>query len=343
MGLQAFGQKPTGKRQERIERSPNYRDGRFQNIEPTAVMREGTSFFKILKDFNNRPASSVPAGSVPARPFSFDNQSSETPLITWFGHSSYMIQHRNFTVLVDPVFSGYASPFPIFGKAFNGTGIFDPVQFPEIDVLLITHDHYDHLDMQTVKALRPKVKQVVTALGVGSHLEYWGYEPEMITELDWWEQISVSNDVQFTATPARHFSGRGLTRAKTLWASFVLLLPGYRLFLGGDSGYDAQFKKIGEQFGPFDLAILECGQYGYDWPAIHMLPEETVQAALDLHAAVLLPVHWAKFRLSNHSWDEPADRVTKSATERKLQLLTPMIGESFSLGTVAATRHWWHE
>ncbi|SJZ52562.1 MBL fold metallo-hydrolase [Sediminibacterium ginsengisoli] len=342
MGLQAFGHKPSGQRQQRIEQSPNYRDGRFQNIEPTAVMREGTSFFKILKDFNNRPASSVPAAPVPAQPFSFGSQTPENPVITWFGHSSYIIRHLGFTLLADPVFSGFASPFPIFGKAFNGTGIFDPAQFPEIDVLLITHDHYDHLDMQTVKALKSKVKQVITPLGVGSHLEYWGFKPEMITELDWWEQASINNDIKLTATPARHFSGRGLARAKTLWASFVLQLPGFRLFLGGDSGYDAQFKKIGEHFGSFDLAILECGQYGYDWPAIHMLPEETVQAALDLHAALLLPVHWAKFRLSNHSWNEPADRVTKSAAEKKLKLVTPMIGESFSLDS-AVTRPWWHD
>jgi len=182
---------------------------------------------------------------------------------------------------------------------------------------------------------------VVAPLGVGAHLEAWGVRPSQITELDWWETMTVAPDSQLVATPARHFSGRRLDRNRTLWASYVLYLPGYRLFLGGDSGYDAQFQRIGEAYGPFDLAILECGQYGQDWPQIHMTPEQTVQAAVDLRAKVLLPVHWGKFVLANHAWDEPIRRVWGAAAIASLPVVSPRIGEPFQLGAEPASALWW--
>mgnify|MGYP002653050535 CR=1 FL=1 len=212
---------------------------------------------------------------------------------------------------------------------------------PAIDLLVLTHDHYDHLDYTTIKALAPRVRRFCTALGVGAHLERWGIPAEKITEFDWWETQPVAEATTLTAVPARHFSGRSLQRGKTLWTAFVLKLHGYSLFLGGDSGYDDQFKKIGDQYGPFDLAILECGQYGRDWPNIHMFPEETAQAAQDLRAATLLPVHWGKFVLANHPWNEPIERLVKRATEQQLPLATPRIGEPVRLGATYPQTVWW--
>jgi L-ascorbate metabolism protein UlaG (beta-lactamase superfamily) len=230
---------------------------------------------------------------------------------------------------------------------------------PEIDILLLTHDHYDHLDYHTILQLASKTKHICTSLGVGAHLEAWGIPVGKIIELDWWESDSFTTDGRpgagsaagtgsvkgngftFTATPARHFSGRSFKRAGTLWSGFVLKTGGYSLFLGGDSGYGEHFKTIGDRFGPFDLAILESGQYGKNWPYIHMLPEQTVQAALDLRAAALLPVHWAKFTLALHPWNEPIRRVTVAAKEKGMPIATPLIGQPFPLKGPYPDAHWW--
>jgi L-ascorbate metabolism protein UlaG (beta-lactamase superfamily) len=189
--------------------------------------------------------------------------------------------------------------------------------------------------------LIPKVKKVVTSLGVGEHLEHWGFAPEIITELDWWQTTTIDNDINITATLARHFSGRGIKRATSLWSSFVLNLNGYRLFLGGDSGYGTHFKTIGEKFGPFDLAILENGQYGHNWPTIHTMPEETVLAAQDLQAKIVLPVHWGKFVLSTHPWNEPIKRFIEAANKAQLAFATPKIGEPYVIGGKVSSDDWW--
>jgi L-ascorbate metabolism protein UlaG (beta-lactamase superfamily) len=181
----------------------------------------------------------------------------------------------------------------------------------------------------------------VTSLGVGEHLEAWGVPPEKITELDWWESASITNDIEFTATPARHFSGRSFVRGKTLWSAFVLKIHGFQLFLGGDSGYEEHFKEIGKRFSEFDIALLECGQYGVNWPYIHMLPEQTVTAAKDLNVKVLMPVHWAKFELSVHPWDEPINRASKFASENNQPMTTPMIGEPVILNSSYPNIRWW--
>ena len=201
-------------------------------------------------------------------------------------------------------------------KAFDGSDIYTVDDFPEIDFLILTHDHYDHLDYKTIKKLKPKVKTIYCSLGLSSHLIYWGFNENIITEMDWWQTNKMADDMTLTAAPARHFSGRGLKRYKTLWSSFILKTSSYNLYLGGDSGYDSHFKEIGEKYGPFDIAILESGQYNTAWPLIHMMPEQTVQAALDLKAKVLLPVHWGKFTLAMHPWNEPVQRVLKAAAHK---------------------------
>jgi len=299
------------------------------------------SMGKVLKGFVNKPDLVTPPHPLPVVHTDLQLIQAPAPVVVWFGHSSYYLQSGNFKILIDPVFSGYASPVPVFAKSFEGVNAFGPADFPELDLLVLTHDHYDHLDYKTVVQLKDKVKHIVTSLGVGSHLEYWGFPAAQITELDWWQTVDINPEVKLTATPSRHFSGRGVTRAKTLWSSFVLEIHGYRIFLGGDSGYGKHFKTIGEQFGSFDLALLECGQYNPYWPYIHMQPEEVPQAAKDLNAAMLIPVHWAKFVLASHEWNDPVKRILAAATNMEQALSTPMIGSVFTLGKVAENQDWW--
>ena len=341
MITKVFGKIPSGERLEACTKSYHYREGKFQNIEPTSVMRDNVSMFKLFRDFFGKPKSVTPAKEIPFVQTNLLHLDSDKPSIVWFGHSSYLIQSGGINILVDPVFSGHASPFTFFGKSFPGTDNYRVEDFPPIDILLITHDHYDHLDYATILALHPKVNKIVTSLGVGAHLEFWGIEKSKIVELDWWERQAIQAGIEMTAAPARHFSGRGLTRAKTAWSSFVLEIHGYRLFLGGDSGYDAQFKTIGEKYNGFDLAFLECGQYGVDWPNIHMLPEETLKASMDLRAKVLLPVHWAKFALSTHAWNEPPQRLLAAAQKEDQALVIPMIGQIYTLGDHFQQANWW--
>jgi len=364
-----FGKAPAGPRLQRVRQSKHYKDNHFENLVPTSVAREGVSIFKMLGDMRHRPASAQPLHPIPSVRTDLRALPKDRVTIVWFGHSSYLLQLHQTTILVDPVFSGHASPVSFLAKAYPGTGVYTAADMPEIDILLLTHDHYDHLDYTTVRQLMPTVKHYCTSLGVGAHLESWGIAPDKITELDWWESWSVpvagvgaagadgpssgamsrgggevaDGTMTFTATPARHFSGRSFKRAGTLWSSFVLKAAGYSLFLGGDSGYEEHFKEIGERFGPFDLAILECGQYGVNWPYIHMLPEQTVQAALDLRAAALMPVHWAKFTLALHPWDEPIRRLTVAAAGKGMPLATPIIGQPVVVREVYPHARWWEE
>lgn len=343
MDLKSFGKNPEGKRQERIEDSPNYRNGKFQNVEPTEVNPGGTSFFKIMRHIASRPKSVRPSDEIPHVKTDLKDldAAEEKPLIVWFGHSSYFIRHKGFNILIDPVFSGTASPVFFFGKAFPGSNSYDIPDFPEIDLLLLTHDHYDHLDLPSIKKGHSKAKKVLTSLGVGAHLEHWGVDSEKIIELDWWESTEINSWISITATPARHFSGRGFSRANTLWSSFVLKLGGFQLYLGADSGYSPQFREIGEKFGNFDLAFLECGQYGKYWPQIHMFPEETLQAAKDINTKTLFPVHWGKFVLSTHPWNEPVQRLLRASDGDSPEIIIPKIGETYRLGENYAQEKWW--
>ncbi len=208
--------------------------------------------------------------------------------------------------------------------------------------MFITHDHWDHLDYDTVIKLKPKIKKIITGLGTGAHLQRWGFAGDIVIEKDWDEVIPLDHGFSVNTTPGRHFSGRGMKRNRAIWMSFVLSTPTLKIFIGGDSGYDAHFKTIGNTYGPFDLAILECGQYNRYWKHIHMMPEEVVQAAIDLKTKTLLPVHWAKFALSLHAWDEPINRVTIEAAKRNMPVITAMIGEVVNLGTqLPSTNDWW--
>lgn len=346
-----FGKAAAGQRLERMRRSPNYKGDRFANLIPTEVMVKGTSFFKLLREFRNRPPDTAPPRRLPSVKTDLRVLPDQGAWVVWFGHSSYLLKVEGVTILVDPVFSGNAAPVSWFAKAFAGTEVYGTGEMPEIDILLLTHDHYDHLDYKTVKGLAAKAGKVCTSLGVGAHLEAWGVVAEIIVELDWWERWDFAGGVDkvgsrgggltFMAAPARHFSGRGFKRGGTLWSSFVLQGRGHSLYLGGDSGYAQHFREIGERCGPFELAVLECGQYGKNWPSIHMMPEQTVQAALDLRAAALLPVHWGKFSLALHPWNEPVRRLVAAEGGKGLQLATPLIGQVVKVGGPYPTDPWW--
>jgi L-ascorbate metabolism protein UlaG (beta-lactamase superfamily) len=341
MGQKIFGKLPSGERLERIQQSPQYKDGAFSNFSPTPVMAEDSSFWKTLHSYLKKPKDTRPASEIPSIRTDLHGLPDVSPVLVWFGHSSYLLRINGLNILVDPVFSGNAAPVSFMVKAYPGSNVYGVNDMPNIDVLLLTHDHYDHLDYITIAALKPKVKKIITSLGVGSHFEYWGFDKNIIAELDWWNEHPIIPGVQLTAAPARHFSGRGLKRGKTLWSSFILKTQHHIIYLGGDSGYDSHFKTIGNQFGPFDLAILESGQYNKNWPHIHMMPEQTVQAGIDLQAKLLLPVHWGKFTLSLHPWNEPVKRVIKKASELHLPVTTPMIGEPVVLDTSFPVTHWW--
>ncbi len=327
-----FGKAPSGERLERIKKSENYKDGAFQNLNETPQLAEGYTMGGVLWDFLfTKYPNTYPVDSIPSVKTDLKNLNPNENVLVWMGHSSYFIQLDGKKYLIDPVFSGNASPVAGTTKAFAGSDIFKVSDMPEIDFLLITHDHYDHLDYETIKELIPKVKKVITGLGVGSHLEYWGYKPEIITELDWNESIKLSDSVSIHTTPARHFSGRTLKRNNTLWLSFILKTLDKKLFLGGDSGYDSHFKEIGEKFGSFDLVLLEDGQYDPKWKYIHLLPEEVVKAAQELKAKRLFPVHNSKFKLGNHPWDDSLKRVSAEAEKQNQSIITPKIGEKIDL------------
>ena len=338
-----FGKIPSGERLERINRSPNFRNGIFQNLNVTPQLAEDAKFTEMMKNMitskGRRPKQKIPSVKTDLKQLL-----PKENLLVWFGHSSYFMQIDGRKFLVDPVFSGHASPFSFSIKSFDGTDIYSADDLPKIDYLVITHDHWDHLDYKTAVQLRPKVQKVITSLGCGEHLEYWGFKKDQLIEKDWFESEVLEKGFKVTATPARHFSGRGFKHKRTLWSSFVLETPTQKIFIGGDGGYDEHFAEIGEKFGGFDLAILENGQYNKNWKYIHMSPDQTLQASIDLRAKRLFPVHNSKFALAYHTWDEPLKIITSLNEEIKRPLITPRIGEPVWLKNPEQKfSQWWNE
>ena len=338
-----FGKIPHGERLERIKKSPNFRDGIFHNLNVTPQLAEDAKFTEMMKSMivskNRRPTQKIPSIKTNIKQLPLNEN-----LLIWFGHSSYFMQVDGRKFLVDPVFCGHASPFSFSIKAFEGTDNYSVGDLPDIDYLIITHDHWDHLDYKTALKLKSKVNKVITGLGPGEHLEYWGFKKEQLIEKDWFESEMLEDGFKVTVTPARHFSGRGFKHKRTQWSSLVLETPTQKIFIGGDSGYDEHFTEIGEMFGSFDLAVLENGQYNKNWKYIHMSPDETLQASLDLKAKRLFPVHNSKFALAYHTWDEPLKRITAFNKEIKIPLVTPRIGEKVLLNDMAQKfSEWWTE
>ena len=341
--MEVFGARPSGERLERIKQSENFRDGKFQNLSHTPSLAEGHNYAGVMYNFLFRKKDGLtPSAAIPSVKTDLKNLPKDKDLLVWFGHSSYLLQLQGKTLLVDPVLNDHAAPFSWMNKAFEGSYTYQVEDLPQIDYLLLTHDHYDHLDHQTIKKLRGKVGKVICGLGVGAHLELWGYSPSQLIEEDWGTEVQLEERLKLYFTPARHFSGRSLFRDNTLWTSYVLETPTKKIFVGGDSGYDSHFKEIGKRFGPFDLAILENGQYNEAWRYIHTMPEEVLQASKDLGARRTFPVHSAKFDLGGHAWDDPLKQITLLNEKYQQPLVTPMIGQVVDLEDEGQDfERWW--
>lgn len=327
----SFGRTPRGERFERIKQSPNYRNGEFQNLHETTLMTSDRGRFAGIWEFIFRKIDGLrPEQPVNAIKTDLRQIGRGKEVLIWFGHSSYLIQTGGKRILVDPVFC-MASPVSFVNKPFKGTDIYKPEDMPDIDYLIISHDHWDHLDYNTVKKLRDRIGTVICPLGVGEHFEYWGFDKGQIVELDWNEDSNLDSGFNIYCLPARHFSGRGLSSNQSLWASFLLQTPSQNIYIGGDGGYDTHYAEIGKRFPGIDLAILENGQYNEEWKLIHMMPEQISQAAKDLKAKKILTVHHSKYALAKHRWDEPLQNEENMRNQDSLNMLIPEIGEIVEL------------
>lgn len=336
-----FGRLPTGKRRERILASPHYYGGQFQNLEPIDQTVKGGEAQAMAKFLFGSTEGLKPKGPVLTQKADIRALPKMEDCVIWLGHSSFYLQISGYRILVDPVFSPYASPFFLINRAFEGTSIYTADDFPDIDVLVLSHDHWDHLDYPSVMALKPKVRCVICPLGVGEYVEQWNFDMSCVYEEDWFTAVPVFSDLTIHVLPSQHFSGRMLKRNQTQWAGFAFITPGRRVFFSGDGGYGGHFKRIGESLGPFDLAIMENGQYNEQWARIHMMPEETARASADVKAAAVLSVHNGKFALSRHPWDEPYRRLTAACQGMPYRLVTPKIGETVFLDQKQSFAKWW--
>jgi L-ascorbate metabolism protein UlaG (beta-lactamase superfamily) len=339
--LSSFGGTPAGDRLARMERSPTFREGKFHNTVPTAKLVG--SFWDTLEDdlFGDEPRE--PAGEVPVMMRTAADY--ETPprsglRATWIGHGTVLLEIGKRRVLFDPVFSERCSPSTIAGpKRFHPPPM-TLESLPPIDAVVISHDHYDHLDMITAQFLAPRGTKFVVPLGIGAHLEAFEVPPSQIVELDWHESTSLL-DLELRSVPSRHYSGRFISQDPTLWSSWVATSSSTRVFFSGDTGYFEEFRRTGEKYGPFDLTILKIGAYGRTWPEIHMTPEEAVQAHLDLRGKVMLPMHWGTFNLAPHAYREPAERVLSAARAGSITIVMPKIGELVEPSNPPAVMEWW--
>ncbi|MET7684741.1 MBL fold metallo-hydrolase [Streptomyces sp. NPDC005423] len=347
----AFGADPSGERLARIRRSPHFKDGVFQNpggptsIRPSASMIQ---FAKVYFDKDERPLR-VPEGTVPVHPTAVADLAKPPATglrLTWMGHSSVLAEIDGHRVLFDPVWGDRCSPFP-----FAGPKRLHPAPLPlaalgPVDVVVISHDHYDHLDLPTIRALAGTDTVFAVPLGVGAHLEHWGVSPDRLRELDWHETAKVGG-ITLTATPARHFCGRGLRNTQhTLWASWVVAGDEHRIYHSGDTGYFEGFKEIGAEHGPFDATMIQIGAYSDFWPDIHMTPEEGMRAHLDLQGGrphgVMMPIHWATFNLATHPWAEPGEGTLAAGHAAGAPLALPRPGEPFEpTGETVPAEPWW--
>ncbi|RQO74382.1 MBL fold metallo-hydrolase [Pedobacter sp. KBW06] len=340
-----FGALPEGKRLELIQQSKHFKDGKFHNLVEKPTISEGYSFIgEIWNSLAKTYPNTEPTGTLPSVKTDLKSLPADSNVLVWFGHSSFFLQVDGIKILVDPIFSGKASPTPWGVKAYKGSDIYTVGDMPEIDYMLLSHDHYDHLDYETVKALQPKVKFVICGLGAGAHYERWGYTGNQILEKDWGDVVSVKPGFNIIAENTHHGGGRGFSADKALWLSFYIQSPAMNIYYSGDGGYSDRFKTIAAKYPSIDWAIMECGQYNKAWQSVHELPEQVVQAMLELKAKKLLPVHHSKFTLARHSWKEPLEQMTKLAAGKPYKLATPMIGEKVLLNdSLQVFKQWWEE
>ena len=342
-----FGGTVSGERLKRVQASPHYHDREFANTLPHPPLELGDVWGYFTEQFfgdqTRVPLSAIPLSVIP--PESIQTQPSPGLRAIWFGHSSIYIELDGLRLLIDPVFSDYASPFDGIGpKRFHPPPI-AITDLPKIDAIIISHDHYDHLDMRTAQYLSSKGAQFLVPLGVGSHLDEWEVPEQQITELDWWESTEIQG-LTLVCAPAQHYSSRGTFDYKeTLWSSWSIIGPEHRVFYSGDTGFSNHFQQIGERLGPFDLSLIKIGQYGpgASWIYSHMDPEQAIEAHLAVRARRMLPVSWGTFNIAFHDWDEPIKRAVKAANEKNVELVTPRVGEVVTVGKSFSSGNWWEK
>jgi len=340
-----FGANPSTEKVAIFQQRPYFQEGKFSNLIPTNMDMDFTKAIKMLPEFFKNDPSRRPDFELPQQQrdsLELVNKNHPSRLV-WFGHSTFLLQMDGKNILIDPMFGEVPSPSPLLGKKrYNRELPIAVEKLPKIDMIIMSHDHYDHLDYESIQKLKDKTEAFYVPLGVGSHFESWGISSESIHELGWWDEINAGG-IQLAFTPSRHFSGRGLTnRFSTLWGSWVIQGKNDNIYFSGDSGYGPHFKEIGEKYGPFNFAMLECGQYNERWTDMHMVPEQTAQAAQDVGAKIFMPIHWAAFTLAMHSWTDPVERVLIKSKEISQPIYVPEIGEFIELDKKLVTqRKWW--
>ena len=338
-----FGENPSKEQKNKYAELTNFRDGKFVNQSPTEM---DIHFWELMKELFKSKPNKKPNGNIPTlkmNPLTIGKQDSSETRLTWMGHSTFLLEMQGKIILIDPMFGERPSPVSWAGtKRYSNELPLDIEKLTYVDAVILSHDHYDHLDYQSIRKLKGKVGTFFTPLGVGNHLVKWGVEKERINELNWGENIEFE-DINLICTPARHFSGRGMfDRAATLWCSWVIKGENHNIFFSGDGGYDTHFKEIGEAYGPFDISLIECGQYNNNWKEFHMMPEESVQAAIDVKSKLAMPIHWGAFTLAMHDWTDPIERFLAKAETLNLPVATPRIGESVMVGdSVFPAKTWW--
>lgn len=341
-----FGGQATEEQQLKYAETGHYADGVFLNYEEIEMKTDCHSITKMIEEMFEPDPNVSPKQNIEVVSFSMDEVDllpDSLTRITWLGHSSFLIEMDGMVILLDPIFSQFASPHQWFGRRrYNRTMPFELDDLPSVDAVIISHDHYDHLDYASIEKLKTKVKAFYVPLGVGNHLRSWDIEEDRIHELDWWDEDQMQS-IRLAFVPSRHMSGRGLTdQSATLWGSWVLSGSQKNLYFSGDGGYGKHFKAIGDKYGPFDIGLMECGQYNKLWADVHMMPEQTVQAGIDVKARLIMPIHWGAFTLASHSWTDPIERVTRQAKELGMAITTPQIGESVTVGGKKfPSSKWW--
>ncbi len=329
------------KKAEYASRASNYFDGAFHNTGEFSLMTEADDPYKDRSSGKG----TLPGENLPTvTPSLFQNPAKDELSLTWFGHSSVLLQMQGMNILFDPVFSEISSPVSFVGSRRFSDLPLTAEELPQIDLVIVSHDHYDHLDYPTIQQIDGKVGRYVVPLGVENHLKRWGVSEHKISTLAWWEETEFDG-LTVVCTPSRHYSGRKIIdQNATLWASWVLKNETYQVFESGDTGFGGQFEEIYAKFGTFDLALMDCAQYSTRWHEVHMFPEEAATAAGILHAKAAIPIHWGAFRLSDHAWDDPAERFTLRGEELGLTVVTPRLGETVEWRRLTEyTKRWWRE